>query len=147
MPNLSHDNVHDIRLQFVEAWTHYQQNLKLNALEQQIAQVILLHPEYQPVLTPNNPQLQRRYFPELGETNPFLHMGLHLGLREQVQTNRPLGIQSIYNTLCSTYQDPHAAEHALMNCLAEAILLAQTNQTAPDETAYLNACKQLLTSI
>ncbi|WP_204318325.1 DUF1841 family protein [Serratia marcescens] len=43
---------------------------------------------------------------ELGETNPFLHMGLHLAVREQVATDRPQGIRTVYTKLIEKYQDP-----------------------------------------
>ena len=138
-----YDNIADIRQQFITCWAHYQQQKPLTPLEQQLVSVIIAHPEFQANLE-DRQALQRQYFPELGETNPFLHMGLHLAIREQVQTNRPAGIQAIYHQL-STRLSPLDAEHALMNCLAECLWQAQRQQTPPDEAAFLHACTQLAT--
>jgi hypothetical protein len=48
-----------------------------------------VHPEYHALI--NNVELD--YFPEQGEVNPFLHINLHLSLKEQLSINQPLGIQ------------------------------------------------------
>jgi hypothetical protein len=115
----------------------------MDALEQQVAAVIKEHPEYQRGLAQTDKILQRDYLPENGETNPFLHMGLHLGIREQVATNRPTGISTVYQQLVLKY-GAHDAEHRMMDCLAESMWLAQRYNTAPDEAAYLARLTQLL---
>lgn len=130
-----------MRRYYQQCWQKHQQQQTLDPLEQQIVQVIREHPEYHPHLKQNN-NLQQDYMPELGETNPFLHMGLHLGLREQVATNRPSGIAELYQQLMIKYGN-HEAEHRMIDCLAESLWLAQRNQTMPDEIAYL-ACLQRL---
>lgn len=130
-----------MRRYYLQCWQKFQQKQPLDALEQQIASVIAEHPEYHPLLEQNDTTLQRDYLPETGETNPFLHMGLHLGIREQVATNRPAGITELYQQLVIKY-GYHAAEHRMMDCLAESIWLAQRNQTTPDEAAYLECLKK-----
>jgi hypothetical protein len=82
--------------------------------------------------------------PEGGKTNPFLHMGLHLALREQLATNRPAGIADVFDQLQARSGDRHAAEHQALDCLAEALWTAQNNNTAPDEQDYLDSLKRLL---
>lgn len=129
-----------MRRYYLQCWQKFQQKQPLDALEQQIASVIAEHPEYHVLLEHHDTALQRDYIPEGGETNPFLHMGLHLGIREQVATNRPAGIGELYRQLVIKYGN-HDAEHRMMDCLAESIWLAQRNQTAPDETAYLECLK------
>ena len=84
------------------------------------------------------------YLPEAGETNPFLHMGLHLGLREQLQTNRPAGIQIIYKNLQQKLENQHTVEHQMMECLAQCLWEAQRNQSAPNEELYLEKLQHLL---
>ena len=133
------------RQQFIDSWDKYQKKQALSALEQQIVQVILDHPEYQAFIHPG--ALQRNYHPELHETNPFLHMGLHLALRDQIQTNRPAGIRQIYTQLSTAGTSPHDAEHAVMDCLMECLWISQREQALPDETAYLRACQQLVTPL
>lgn len=124
-----------IRQFYYHSWQRYNNNETLDPLAQQIVAVIKEHPEYHTLLN-NERILQQDYFPEMGETNPFLHMGMHLGLREQLATQRPLGIQTIYQQLCQQMSQ-HNAEHEMMDCLAEAIWSAQREQRLPDEPAYL----------
>ena len=129
-----------LRKMYKTAWEKFQQQKILTPLEIQITDVIKEHPEYHDFIL----QLEKDFLPESGETNPFLHMGLHLGLREQLATNRPLGIADIYQRLIKIKGSPHDAEHSMIECLAEAMWSAQVNNTAPDETKYLLSLKKLL---
>jgi hypothetical protein len=87
--------------------------------------------------------LDESFLPEGGKTNPFLHMGLHLAVREQVVTDRPAGIAEVFEQLQAKSGDRHAAEHQALDCLAEALWTAQNNNTAPDEQAYLESLRRL----
>jgi len=129
-----------LRQMYKTAWDKFQQQQALSPLEAQIAAVIKEHPEYHRDIN----QLEKDYLPENGDTNPFLHMGLHLGLREQLSTDRPAGIRQIHQQLLAQTGDPHAAEHRMIDCLAEAMWLAQRQQQPPDEAAYLQCLQQLL---
>ena len=71
-------------------------------------------------------------------------MGMHLAIREQVSTNRPAGIRDVHARLASKLGDAHQAEHAMLECLGEALWQAQRNNTLPDETAYLESLNRLL---
>ena len=130
-----------MRRYYLQCWQKFQQKQPLDALEQQVASVIAEHPEYHGLLEQHDSAVQRDYIPENGETNPFLHMGLHLGIREQIATNRPPGIRELYQQLVIQYGN-NDAEHRMMDCLAESIWLAQRNQTAPDEAAYLECLQK-----
>lgn len=125
------------------SWQKHQQGKALSTLEQQVVQVIAEHPEYhQQVLADNAPY--RDWAVESGDTNPFLHMGMHLALREQIATDRPSGIARCYHLLCQSTQASLEAEHQMMECLGQALWKAQRNNSMPDEIAYLN-CLQTLT--
>jgi hypothetical protein len=133
---------HQIRQLFFDVWSKMQTDTVLTGLEQTLANVIANHPEYQSTLThPNNEQ---EFFVEQGETNPFLHMGLHIALHEQLSTNRPAGIQQVYQTLLQQTGKAHETEHQMMDCLAEAIWLAQQNNQVPSEVDYLHALQALV---
>ena len=133
-----------LRQFYCDTWEkHCQQKEALSPLEQQIAAVIKEHPEYQKVLENKEASVQADYLPEMGDSNPFLHMGMHLGLREQVSTNRPQGIAELYQSIV-TLSNVHDAEHEMIECLAESIWQAQQNQTQPDEIAYLQCLKKIL---
>ncbi|MDH3276185.1 MAG: DUF1841 family protein, partial [Gammaproteobacteria bacterium] len=90
-----------------------------------------------------NGDLDRDFSVEGGQTNPFLHMGLHLGIREQVSTNRPAGIATLFKALANRVGSPHDAEHSMINCLAETLWEAQSKNTPPDEAAYLDRLRRL----
>ncbi|MCH9755918.1 MAG: DUF1841 family protein [Gammaproteobacteria bacterium] len=138
------ENVQDTRPFFFDTWEKHKHAKPLTPLETQLLDVILAHPEYHAVL--DNPSLaaNRTYFAELGDANPFLHMGLHLALREQISTNRPQGINNAYKTLSTRLKSPLEAEHQLMRCLEDCLWRAQQNNTMPDEAAYLAECLKLI---
>ncbi|RDH81516.1 MAG: DUF1841 domain-containing protein [endosymbiont of Galathealinum brachiosum] len=129
-----------LRKMYKTAWEKFQQQTILTPLEIQITDVIKEHPEYHDFVL----QLDKDFLPESGETNPFLHMGLHLGLREQLATNRPQGITDIYQRLIKIKGSAHDAEHSMIECLAEAMWSSQANNTPPDEAKYLLSLKKLL---
>ncbi len=128
---------------FLPAGKNIAKKKMLSPLEMQIAEVILHHPEYQPIIEQIPQVHEQAYHPELGETNPFLHMGLHLAVREQTNTNRPAGIATIYKNLVKKYKDPLAVEHIMMEQLAECLWLAQKNNQIPDEQQYLTRLNSL----
>ncbi|MDX1795973.1 MAG: DUF1841 family protein [Hydrogenovibrio sp.] len=132
-----------LRQFYVDTWRKARANEPMDAMETMVARVIELHPEYHAMLS-NEQHLGNEYHPEMGETNPFLHMGMHLGLQEQVAMDRPAGIQAVYRQLGERLKDVHDTEHAMMECLAESLWQAQKHQTEPDEQAYLNCLQALL---
>jgi len=136
----SHDRT-ELRRMYVEAWRKQVENQPMSPLETQIAAVVQWHPEYQGDLSAK--AVDRDFTPDGGRTNPFLHMGLHLGLREQISTNRPAGIATIHEALAAKIGDPHEAEHRMIECLAETLWEAQGAGTAPDERKYLERLNRL----
>jgi hypothetical protein len=131
-----------LRRMYVEAWRKHRESLPVEPVEDQIIRVIELHPEYSPVLDSGEEALERDYTPEQGQSNPFLHMGLHLAIREQVATDRPPGIASVYRTLV-TRLGVHEAEHAMIERLGAALWNAQRSGQPPDEAAYLESLRLL----
>lgn len=126
---------------YVDAWRKSTTGAFLTPLEAQIATVIEDHPEYQSMMT--GEMLEATFTPEGGKTNPFLHMGLHLAIREQVATDRPPGISALFNALLVKAGDAHTAEHQALECLAETLWEAQGSNTVPDEQAYLERLRRL----
>ena len=126
MFNPSRDQTRDF---LFEAWRKYGANEPLTALESMAVEVIALHPEYHALLNDRDKYLQtyrdRDYPPEFGETNPFLHLGMHIAIREQISIEK---LGSVLD-----------AEHEMMDCLAEMIWQSQRNRSAPDAEIYL-AC-------
>jgi hypothetical protein len=131
-----------MRQAFIDVWRKCEQNLPLEPLESIIREVIVIHPEYHACLQIDG-IVDKDYLPEVGEVNPFLHLGLHIALYEQLTTDRPLGIQALYRKLCAKYVDSHDLEHHMMECLAEVLWSAQRQGTSPNEQAYLANLRRL----
>ena len=137
------NNRDQLRQFYCEVWRKHGTGLTLEPLEIQIRDVILMHPEYHSLLAHPDQALGREYLPEFGETNPFLHMGLHLAIREQVGTRRPAGIEAVHERLARSLGDAHAAEHRMIEVLAEGLWDAQRAGIAPDEQRYLERLRRL----
>ena len=121
---------------FFDAWRKYQRQEMLSAMEDMALEVILLHPEYQRVLEMPERFQHKDYLPEMGDINPFLHMSMHVAVKEQLSIDQPSGIRQRFQRLLLKTGDEHVATHQVMECLAEMIWQAQRNQAAPDETVY-----------
>jgi Domain of unknown function (DUF1841) len=128
---------------FIDAWRKKRQAMILEPLEEQVATTIIQHPEYHRILE-DSEALQRSYPPEDGVGNPFLHMSLHLAVQEQLLTDRPKGILSLYRQGLRRFGDPHELEHRVMDCLAETLWNAQRENALPDEDAYLRRVQELV---
>ena len=131
----------ELRQMYFDAWRKSRTGAMLTPLEAQIAAVIEDHPEYQPLMA--EAKVDASFAPEAGQTNPFLHMGLHLAIREQVATDRPPGVAALFNALLVRTGDRHGAEHRALECLAETLWEAQRANTLPDEAAYLERLRRL----
>jgi len=132
---------HQLRKMYADAWRKHLAGKPMSPLEAQIVDVIAEHPEFRDAVSGHD--LDRDYAPEGGRTNPFLHMGLHLGIREQVTTDRPAGIAAIHRKLAARDGDRHDAEHRMIECLAETLWEAQSTNRAPDEALYLERLRRL----
>ncbi len=139
-----HDR-NQLRKVFYDSWQAKLSAAPLDAMQTVIVRIIELHPEYQKLFASAD-ALEREYPPEQGETNPFLHMSMHIALAEQLSTNRPAGIRACYQNLLDKHGTAHAAEHDMMECLAEALWQAQRSQQPPDAAAYLR-CLQARSNV
>ncbi|HVW67506.1 MAG TPA: DUF1841 family protein [Steroidobacteraceae bacterium] len=143
MPFFAGQSRDQMRLRYLEAWRKYRAQAPLEPLEAQLAAVIAEHPEYVTWLEAGESALTAEFTPEGGRENPFLHMGLHLAIREQVATNRPPGIAEVHQRLSARLGGAHEAEHAMLEKLAEALWEAQRLGRVPDEQAYLEQLRKL----
>ncbi len=130
-----------MRQRFADAWARVRGGAAADALDRQIAAVIEWHPEYHAIVE-NSEALHRDFTPDGGQTNPFLHMGLHLAIRDQLATDRPAGIRAVFDRIRTALGDEHAAEHRLLERLGEALWQAQRDRRPPDEAAYLDALRR-----
>jgi hypothetical protein len=135
-----------LRAQYLAAWQKFRAQQPLTPLESQLAAVVAEHPEYHALIEHDSAALAREWLPEQGQLNPFLHLGMHLALREQVGTDRPAGIAALHAKLTKRTGAAHEAEHRMMEPLGKALWDAQRAGTPPDETSYLESLRQLIRS-
>jgi len=131
-----------LRMQYYRAWEKHRNGQLLEPLESLLADIILMHPEYHQTIE-SLAQDDNNSDAAQDPHNPFLHMGLHIALLEQVQTNRPDGIASVYNKLLNKHQDEHLVQHLLIDCLAEALWQGQHSPGGPDENQYMECLEKL----
>ena len=136
MFNPSRDHVRQF---FRDAWKKHRERLPLVGAEASVIDLILRHPEYQNLLE-SDTAISEEYTPERGETNPFLHLSLHLAISEQLSIDHPHGIRAAFEKLAAKY-DRHGAEHILLDALGTAIFDAQSSGRPLDPAAYVDAVK------
>jgi len=123
-----------VREMFFEAWRKYRAGLPLVGIETIALDVILQHPEYHAALGDPERTRDRDY---VEESNPFLHMSLHLALEEQLSIDQPTGIRRQFGLLVDRHHDRHEALHQALECLAETVWRSQRDSAPPDADAYL----------
>jgi hypothetical protein len=143
MPFFHDQDRSGLRRHYLEAWRKHRTGAPLEPLDFQLVTVIEQHPEYHALLEDDALALARDYQPESGQSNPFLHLGLHLAIREQVATDRPPGIAAVHRELARRLGDAHEAEHQMLDKLGEALWYAQRTGRPPDEAAYLESLRRL----
>jgi hypothetical protein len=123
-----------VRETFFAAWRKYRAGEPLVGIEALALDMILLHPEYHELLSSPERYRDKDY---TDESNPFLHMSLHIALEEQLSIDQPPGIARLFNELLST-KERHEALHEAIECLAETVWRAQRDGAPPDARAYLD---------
>ncbi len=126
----------EVRQFFTETWRKERANEILTPLESMAANWMREHPEYHDAL--QNPESREAdYSPDRGQTNPFLHLSMHLAISEQLSIDQPLGIRRAHDTLAARLGSSHEAQHAIMECLGQVIWEAQCSNTPPNTDHYL----------
>ena len=121
-----------------DLWAKHLAAKPLTALESMALAIVLEHPEYHAVLADRERHLDRDWKPEGGETNPFLHLAMHLAIEEQVSIDQPHGIRAAIEALAKRRGSMHEARHDVMDCLAEMVWQAQRHGIGFDNAAYLD---------
>jgi hypothetical protein len=132
----SRDEVRDM---FFAAWRGYREGRPLAGIEALALDVMLQHPEYHETLEHPERYRDRDY---VDESNPFLHMSLHLALEEQLSIDQPPGIRRAWQALLARAGERHGALHEALECLAETVWRAQRDGLPPDAAAYLSCLER-----
>ena len=134
MTPLAGQNRDSLRRQWRDVWRRYRTGAPLDPLQASLVAVISAHPEHQPSMDSDTTD---------GADAAFLHLGLHLALREQLATDRPAGIRMVQQTLEARGMDAHAAEHRMIDVLANTLWESQQAGSLPDERRYLRELQRL----
>ncbi len=134
----------DVRRFFCEAFRKQRANDILSPIEAMAADWISQHPEYHDVLSDVESALARDYSVDSGQTNPFLHLSMHLSIDEQISIDQPRGIRDAATALTLRLDSAHEAQHKIMECLGEMIWNAQRTGQPPDGDAYIDSVQRLV---
>ncbi|MGH8631172.1 MAG: DUF1841 family protein [Burkholderiales bacterium] len=129
---------------FFDAWRKYRAGEPLEGLERTGLEVVLLHPEYHPLLEQAQRHLDKDWLPEAGDLNPFLHLSLHLAVQEQLSIDQPPGIRQAFERLRARLGSEHEALHAVVECLGEIVWQAQRSAASLDSARYLECLERRL---
>ncbi|MDF0606757.1 DUF1841 family protein [Neisseriaceae bacterium TC5R-5] len=141
---LFNPNRQEARRFFFDAWQKTKAGTDLSDLEKMVVSILQEHPEYHSILDNPDDYLEQEWTPEMGQNNPFLHLGLHMAIEEQRSIDQPFGIRSLYAQLALRYGNEHQAQHEIMECLGEMIWHAQRNGGGADANRYLNGIRRKL---
>ncbi|MBU4610426.1 DUF1841 family protein [Achromobacter sp. GG226] len=133
-----------VRSFFRETWRKHQQDEILTPLEAMALDWVIEHPEYHETLMSDEASAAD-YAVEAGQTNPFLHLSMHLAIAEQLSIDQPPGIRDAYQRLAAR-TDAHHAAHEIMECLGQIVWEAQRNRQPPDSDKYLELIRRRATS-
>jgi hypothetical protein len=122
-----------LRQSYADAWRKYLTRAPLTPLESLITDVIALHPQYHSVFADSAGGVRHEPVAADIRENPFLHMGLHIAVREQIAIDRPPGIRDLHRALEVRLGNEHGADHALMEALAETLWEAQRGRPPPQD--------------
>lgn len=135
---------HDVRRFFCETHRKVHANQILTPLEAIARDWLLQHPEYEESFADLDAALAADYAIERGDSNPFLHLSMHLSITEQVSIDQPPGIRAAFQALAQRLDSEHAAHHQIMECLGQMIWNSQRNNTPPDGAAYIECVRRRL---
>ncbi len=135
----------EVRRFFCETWRKTQANEVLTPLEAIARDWMLLHPEYHDELSDPDAAQAADYDIAKGQSNPFLHLAMHLSITEQVSIDQPPGIRGAYQLLAAKLGE-HEAQHQVMECLGEMLWTSQRNGTPPDGVAYIECVQRRASS-
>ncbi len=127
---------------FFDLWAKSRAKAPLTALESLALAILIEHPEYHAVLDDPERHRDRDWKPEGGETNPFLHLSMHLAIEEQLSIDQPPGIRAAVQALARAHDSEHDARHDVMDCLAEMIWQSQRHGMPFDNATYLDCLRK-----
>jgi hypothetical protein len=136
----------DVRRFFCETYRKFHAKEILSPLEAIASDWIQQHSEYNEVLSDLDNALHANYSMEQGNSNPFLHLSMHLSIAEQIAVDQPRGVRTAFETLASKLNSQHEAHHEIMECLGTMIWNSQRSGLPPDGEAYIETLRKRASS-
>jgi hypothetical protein len=131
----------DVRRFFCAVYEKSMRNAPMEAIETLASQWIAEHPAYHAEFANVEAALAKVYTNTQGQSNPFLHLSMHLSISEQCSIDQPRGIRQAVELLAHRRNSLHDAHHETMECLGRMLEESQSAGRAPDGDAYI-ACVQ-----
>lgn len=133
----------EVRRFFCEAWRKRSAGEIVTPLEATALKWIDLHAEYHALLDDPEAAIGADFSIDRGQSNPFLHLSMHLAIEEQLSIDQPPGIRAAFQALAVRAGSEHDAMHETMECLGRVLWEAQRGAMPADaqeiNDAYL-AC-------
>ena len=134
----------DVRRFFCDTYRKYRANEILSPIEAIARDWIIEHPEYEATLADLEAAIALDFSVERRQSNPFLHLSMHLSIAEQVSIDQPAGIRGAFQALAQRLGSAHDAHHQIMECLGQMIWDSQRSGLPPDGAAYVECVKRNL---
>ena len=119
-----------------------QSGAPMEAIETLASLWIAEHPDYHADLADVDAAIARNYDETPQQTNPFLHLSMHLSISEQCSIDQPRGIRQAVELLTHKRNSLHAAHHETMECLGRMVWESQRAGRAPDGAAYIDCVQR-----
>jgi hypothetical protein len=135
----------DVRLFFCEVHRKQLAAEPMEAIETLAGLWIAEHPEYHAELTDADAAIARTGEAQDAQSNPFLHLSMHLSISEQCSIDQPPGIRQAVELLSARRRDLHDAHHEVMECLGRMLWESQRAGLPPDGQTYIEQVRQRAT--
>jgi hypothetical protein len=135
----------DVRRFFCTIYAKAKTNQALEAIETIASLWIDEHPEYHAELADEATALASMQRQEDANSNPFLHLSMHLSISEQCSIDQPRGIRQAVELLTHRLDSLHDAHHAVMDCLGQMLWESQRAGRPPDGQAYIDCVQRQAT--
>ncbi|MCU0951907.1 MAG: DUF1841 family protein [Burkholderiaceae bacterium] len=129
----------DVRRFFCEAWRKRGAGEIVTPLEATALKWVDVHPEYHALLDDPEAAVGADFSIDRGQSNPFLHLSMHLAIEEQLSIDQPPGIRAAFSQLAVRAGSEHDAMHETMECLGRVLWDAQRGAMPADAQAINDA--------
>ncbi len=136
----------DVRRFFCSVYAKAQSGQPMQPIETLASLWIDAHPEHHTALADVDAALRNTgQVEENGNSNPFLHLSMHLSISEQCSIDQPRGIRQAVELLTHRLDSLHDAHHEVMECLGQMLWESQRAGRPPDGQSYVASVQRRAT--